>query len=333
MKKLKKLLPFMVQEHAKPLHAGEVYFLWETLTSRYNLVSLVETYMMNTDDNELHLLLQGIVAGAYKTRINHLEKILKQEGFTVPPRPSPKTLQGKPGVGQEVKLDDDEVIRDLVAWGQVLLQHDIRAAAAATEESIRKVFTDIVYDDMLAYDQLIAIGKKRKVFSPPPPATARENALNMGEVATLWDELGARYLSVVNLEVYLANTNDPELIKILEKGLNKVVLPQLEQIENVLKEEGFTIPSRPVRRLKQGPPGQVNKIILSDAEVVRILISAMQVAMNHHISSFCVALREDLSKMFKDFLSTEIEFHQKIIQMAVRRNVLSNPPVVTSKRG
>jgi hypothetical protein len=326
-------MPFTSPETDKPLHAGEIYYLWETLTSSYNLISLVETYLMNTDDKELHLLLQGMVTGAYKMRINRLEKILKEEGFTVPPQPSPKTLQGKPGAGQEVKLDDDEVIRDLIAWSQVLMQHDVRAIGAATRESVRKVFTDIVFDDMNAYSLLTRMGKMRRVFSPPPPATASDNSLNMGEVATLWDQLGARHLSLVNLETYLANTDDPELIKILEEGLNKVVVPQMEQLENVLKAEGFTIPVRPIRRMKMGPPGQVNKIILSDFEVIRILISAMQVAVNHHVKSFSIAIREDISEMFKRFLSTEIEYFQKVMAMAVGRNALSNPPVVTSKKG
>jgi len=333
LKIFKKLLPFASPETGKPMHAGEVYYLWETLASSYNLISLVETYLMNTDDKELHLLLQGIVTGAYNTRVSRIEKVLKKEGFTVPPQPSPKTVQGKPGSGQEIKLDDDEVIRDLYAWSQVMLQQDVRAIGAATSESVRKVFTDIVFDDMNAYGAIARIGKMRRVFSPPPPATAGKDSLNMSELAAVWDELGARYLSVVNLETYLANTNDPELIKLLKEGLEKVVTPQMEQLEEVLKTEGFNIPPRPVRRIKQGPPGQVNKIILSDAEVIRVLVSAMQVAVNHHIRSFSNASREDISEMFKRFFSTEVEYFQKTMDLAVQRNALNNPPVVTTRRG
>ena len=332
-KKLKKTLSLVRQETGKPLHAGEVYHLWETLTSSYNLISLVEIYMMNTEDKELHILLQGISKGTVLTRINRLEKILKEEGFTVPPRPSSKTLQGKPGAGQEVKLDDDEVIRNLAAWGHVLLMHDGRAIGAATRESVRKVFTDIVFDDMKAYSMVVNLGKKRQVFNPPPPATARSNSLNMSEVATIWDELGARHLSIMNLETYLANTNDPELIRVLKIGLKDVVIPQLERLENILKDEGFTVPARPVRRMGQGPPGKVSKIILSDAEVVQILLAAMQVYINLHITSFSVAYREDIRNMFKSFLSTEIEYLQKMMALASQRNAFNNPPVVSSKRG
>ena len=332
-KKLKKTLSLVRQETGKPLHAGEVYHLWETLTSSYNLVSLVETYMMNTGDRELHLLLQGISKGTVLTRINRLEKILKEEGFTVPPRPSPKTLQGKPGAGQEVKLGDDEVIRNLAAWVQVLLMHDGRAIGTATRESVRKVFTDIVFTDMKAYTMIINLGQKRQVFIPPPPATARHNSLNMSEVAAIWDELEARHLSVMNLETYLANTGDPELIRLLKTGLNDVVLPQLERLENVLKEEGFTVPARPVRRMQQGPPGRVNKITLSDAEVVQILLAAMQVYIILHITSYSASFREDIRNMFKSFLSTEIEFLQKMMDLASKRNAFNNPPVVSSTRG
>lgn len=159
MIKLKKLLPFTINKTNKPLHAGEIYFLWETLTSSYNLVTLVETYMMNTEDKELHILLKGISTGAYLTRINPLEKTLKEAGFTVPPQPSSKSLQGDPGAGQEVKLDDDEVIRDLTAWGQVLVQHDTRGIAASTNESVRKIFSDILSDDIKSYEIILKLGK------------------------------------------------------------------------------------------------------------------------------------------------------------------------------
>lgn len=330
----KKVLPFAASAVAtKPLHSGEVYYLWEVLTSGHNLFSLVETYMMNTQDSELHLFLQAIVKGADVTRLQPIEKILKNEGFTVPPRPSSKTLQGTPGSGQEIKLDDDEVLRDLIAWGQVLLKHDIRAVGATSRPSVRKVFIDLVFTDMLMYKQLLALGKKRQVLFTYPPATARENTLDMAEVATLWGELGARDISIVNLETYIANTKDPELLKILRTGLNEVVLSQLKRIEDLLKQEGFTVPARPPRRLVQGPPGQVNKIILNDGEIIRILIAAMQVAMNHHIESFNSAVRPDVSEMFTDFIKQEIKFFEQVFDMGASRNALYNPPTVTSRQG
>lgn len=155
----------------------------------------------------------------------------------------------------------------------------------------------------------------------------------MGEVFTLWDQLGSRYKSIVNLEIFIASSNDQELIKLLKNGLEQVVTPQAEQLEKKLKDEGFTIPSRPVRRMNQGPPGQVNKIIMSDSEVLRIVIAAMQVAIGQHARSLTIVNREDLIKMFKHFISTEIEYHQKTMALASTRHSLSNPPGVTSNKG
>jgi len=333
LKIFKKLLPFAQPETQKPLHAGEIYHLWEALTSGYKLVSVMETYQMNTEDKELHTLLQGLVKGTYLIRINRLEKVLKEEGFTVPPQPSSKTLQGKPGVGQEVKLNDEEVIRNIIAWVQISLFQNSKAVGACTRESVRKIFTDLLFDEMKAFDLLMALGSSRQAYNTPPPATARDNSLNMGEVFVLWEELGARHLSVVNAETYLANTNDQVLIKLIQQSIYEVVLPQLEQLENTLKAEGFTVPSRPVRRMKQGPPGQVNKITLSDDEIIGVLTTAAQVAIAHHVRAYCVAVRDDIRKLFKNFTSTEIEEYQKLMQLASERNTLDNPPVVTSRRG
>lgn len=84
--------------------------------------------------------------------------------------------------------------------------------------------------------------------------------------------------------------------------------------------------------MNQGPPGLVNKIKLSDDEFLGVLITAAQVAIALHIRSYCVAIRKDIRNLFKDFVSTEIEEYQKLLQIAKLRHALDNPPLVSSKR-
>ncbi|KJS14817.1 MAG: hypothetical protein VR69_16210 [Peptococcaceae bacterium BRH_c4b] len=333
MKIMKKIFPFNKPGNEKPLHTGEIYYLWETLTVSHKIISVLETYQMNTEDSELHVVLKGLVKGTYLTRVNRLEIVLKEEGFTVPPRSSPKTLQGEPGAGQEVKLTDDEVIRNLISWAQIILYQDARAIGAFTRQPVRKIFISLLFEGMQAYRLLMDLAVGRHVFESPPLATARDDSLNMGEVFMLWEELGARHVSMVNLETYLANTKDRDLQGLLKSGLYEVTLPQMERLENMLKDEGFTIPPRPVQRMAQEPPGQVSKIVFSDGEIVGVLTTAAQAAINHHVSGYCAAVRDDVSKLFKDFTSAEIEDYEKLMQFASSRNALDNPPVVTSRRG
>ncbi|OPY58574.1 MAG: hypothetical protein A4E55_00843 [Pelotomaculum sp. PtaU1.Bin035] len=330
---LSKIIPFVKPETNKPLHAGEIYFLWEGLTSGYGFVSIAETYLMNTEDSEVHLLLEALVKGTYMKRIAPLERILKEEGFTVPPRPASKVLQGKPGVGQEVKLSDEEVINNLIAWGQVTLNQNAKAVGAITRESVRKAFTNLLFDDMKGYDTIMDLAISRQSFMPPPPATAKDNSLNIDEVARLWEEIHLRHISVINLSIYLSNTKDKELIKLLRRALHEVALPQLNQLEIILKNEGFTVPTRPVDRLQQGPSGQMSKINLSDEEVLRVLMSAAQISIMYHVRAYCVAMRKDMKNLFRNITSTETEEYQKLIQLTTQRHTLDNPPVVTSRRG
>ncbi|MCG9969369.1 DUF3231 family protein [Pelotomaculum terephthalicicum JT] len=328
-----KIIPLTKSENNKPFHAGEIYFLWEGLTAGYGLVSVAETYLMNTEESEIHFLLESLVKETYMKRINLLEKILKKEGFTVPVRPASKLLQGKPGVGQEVKLNDDEIINNLIAWGQVTLNQDAKAVGAITRESVRKVFTDLLFDNMKNYDMIMDLAINRQTFIPAPPATAKDNSLNMDEVARLWEEIHFRHISVINLTVYLSNTKDQELIKLLKRALFEVALPQLDQIETMLKKEGFTVPTRPADRLEQGPPGQVSKINLSDNEILGVLLTAAQIAIMYHVRAYSLAIRKDVKNLFRDFTSTEVEDYQKLIQLTTQRHTLDNPPVVTSRHG
>ncbi|MDD3653968.1 MAG: DUF3231 family protein [Desulfotomaculaceae bacterium] len=330
---LAKILPLSKPQTDVPFHAGEVYFLWEGLTSGYGFVSIAETYLMNTEDSEIHFLLDTLVKGNYVKRINPLEQVLKENGFTVPPRPVSKMLQGKPGVGQEVKLSDDEIINNLIAWGRVALNQDAKAIGAVTREPVRKVFTNLLFDDMKSFDAVMDLALNRQTFTPAPPATAGDNSLNMDEVARLWEEIHLRHISVVNLSIFLSNTKDQDLISLLNRALNKVALPQLNQIETMLKKEGFTVPVRPVDRSKQGASGQLSKINLSDDEILGVLLTGAQIAITHHVRAFSVAVRKDIKNLLRDITSTEIEEYQKLIHLTTKRHTLDNPPVVTSKRG
>ena len=120
---------------------------------------------------------------------------------------------------------------------------------------------------------------------------------------------------------------------LIKYGLTKVTYPKLEQIEEILKKEGFTVPARPYDRTKQQNPGKANKILMKDKEIISEMLAAAQIAINNHIRAFADSFRDDISKFFKDLYTFEIENLEKIINLAVKRNVLANPPFVTSKQG
>ncbi|KJS68317.1 MAG: hypothetical protein JL50_05330 [Peptococcaceae bacterium BICA1-7] len=307
--------------------------MWEGLTSGYKIIEVIETYLMNSEDTELQVFLTGIIQGIKATRINRIEKLLKNEGFTVPPHPATKLYQGNPGSGQDVKLSDDEILLNIVSWGQTLLLNNAKAVGAYTRESVRKIFTDLLLNEIKAYKLIVNFGKRRKVFSMPPPATAKDNSLHMGEVFFLWDELGARHLSIMNLESYIADSDDKVLINLLTRGLNQVAVPQMERLENILKKEGFTVPPRPVRRINQKPPEMADKIRMTEEEIIGTLTVSFQAAILYHTRALIACMRSDIIEVFEEFLSTEIEEYQKLMELAKKRHALDNPPVVSSKKG
>lgn len=334
LKILKKILPrsYTLNTAQKPMHAGEIYHLWDALTASYQIINVGETYQMNTQDKEIHLFLKGLVQGVLLLRIPKLENLLKDAGFAVPPRPATKTLQGKPGVGQEVKLSDEEVLKVMLTLAHALLILDAKGVGTATtNEAIRGVFAGLLKDTIRAHDALMALGSGRQAFTPAPPATASPGALNLGEVYWLWDQLGYRHSTIVLLETYINNTKDVELKKVLDYGLHKVTFPQLEKIEMTLKNEGFTIPARPVSRMTQQPAGRTGKIILRDSEILSIVITATQAALDLHANSLGSTYRGDIRELFKNFIFEEIEYLEKLIKLGSKRNLMEYPPNVTSK--
>jgi len=333
---LKKVMPksYTLNTMEKPMHAGEIYYLWEALTSGYQVINITETYMMNTSDKKIHMFLQGIITGIKTLRINKIEKLLKDAGYTIPPRPSSKTLQGKPGVGQEVKLSDEEVIKLIFNVAASLLFLDGRGVGTVTTNNkIRDVFVGILDDDIKMYEILLNMGKDRNAFNIPPLATSAPNSLNIGEVYWLWFELDFRHNSIIELESFINNTKDKGLLIEIQYGLYDVSLKQIAKLEKVLKREGYTVPSRPVDRTKQQPPNEIGKIVLKDDEITNILISAAQYGLKNHIRAFSAAHRSDIGKLFKEFIMTEIGNLEKLYKLATGRNLLEKPPFVSSKRG
>jgi hypothetical protein len=333
---LKKVMPksYTLNTMEKPMHAGEIYYLWEALTSGYQVINITETYMMNTSDKKIHMFLQGIITGIKTLRINKIEKLLKDAGYTIPPRPSSKTLQGKPGVGQEVKLSDEEVIKLIFNVAASLLFLDGRGVGTVTTNNkIRDVFVGILDDDIKMYEILLNMGKDRNAFNIPPLATSAPNSLNIGEVYWLWFELDFRHNSIIELESFINNTKDKGLLIEIQYGLYDVSLKQIAKLEKILKREGYTVPSRPVDRTKQQPPNEIGKIVLKDDEITNILISAAQYGLKNHIRAFSAAHRSDIGKLFKEFIMTEIGNLEKLYKLATGRNLLEKPPFVSSKRG
>ena len=205
-KMIKQILPksYTLNTMEKPMHAGEIYHLWESLTASYQGIEIAEFFLMNTEDKELHGLLQKIVTGAESLRVNKIEPVLKDAGFTVPPRPASKMLQGKPGVGQEIKLDNNDVIKTMYDYMSELLNLDGRGIGVVTSnKKIRNIFIELVNDDMKLNDLILNVGKQKHIIEAPPAATSTPNSLNISEVHWLWFHLRHKHSALVVLETYL----------------------------------------------------------------------------------------------------------------------------------
>lgn len=334
---LKKVLPssFTLNTAKQPMHAGEIYHLWESLTASHQLINSLETFLMNTDDKEMYKVIQVFTTQIRNRRISRLEGLLKDAGFTVPPRSATKTLQGKPGVGNEVILTDEEIIRIMFNLSGALIILDGRAiSAVTTEESIRELFIDLLKQDIKQHESIFSFGKSRLSFNQTPMAVSAPKGPTIGDVYWLWVEKEfIRSSSIILLESYLSNTNDKGLKKILEHGLYNIAYPQLKKLEDALKDAGFTVPPRPVSRMQQRPPGVIGQIVLSDDEVTNVIITASQYLLNQHIRAYTATFTDEYRAIFKGFIMEEIDNIKMLYKLGTSRNLMASPPQVISKRG
>lgn len=202
---LKKLLPssFTLNTAQKPMHSGEIYHLWESLTASHQFINSLETFQMNTDDKEMHKLIQAFATRIRKQRIPKLEGLLKDAGFTVPPRMASKTLQGKPGVGTEVILSDEEIIKIMFNLSSALINLDGRAiATVTTEDSIRDLFIELIKQDMKEHEAIISFGKSRQAFTQPPLSVFSKNILYLHKAKVVLREMLTKKMSQKKPDIF-----------------------------------------------------------------------------------------------------------------------------------
>ena len=333
---LKKMLPqsFTLNTAQKPMTSAEISHLWESLSLSYQGITICETYLLNTEDKKLQALIYAIVKGIQMIRVPVVENLLKDAGFVVPPHPASKLHKGTPSTSQEVKNSDEEIIKVLHTFTSGFLNFDGNAiGSVTTNDSIRDIFIDELKNDMKAHETLLAFALSRNILKLPPPATATVNGLNMGEAYWLWDEMQHRVSTLIMLQTFIVNTNDKDLLKLMLHGLNEINMPQLEEIEDFLRNEGFTIPSRPINRMEQTPAGYIGKITLTDSEMIDLIITASKIGINHHITAYAASVRKDVKDFFKKMTLQEIESHKRAVKLGKDRLVINPPPNTTAKRG
>lgn len=140
------------------LDTGEVYHLWDHLTSRYDSLEISQVFLSLAQDGDLLVLLNQGVNMTLNKQIKVLEKEMNHFALPLPEKPpnSIKTTQDKD------IIDDKLIFRRVFTGMQYMFElHAVSLKQNITNDRLRKIYITFLQEELSLYDKFIKYGKMK----------------------------------------------------------------------------------------------------------------------------------------------------------------------------
>ncbi len=149
----------------------------------------------------------------------------------------------------------------------------------------------------------------------------KQKYITMGEGYSLWTTLVSRYDCAITTKTLLNFVKDEDLRFIVKKGL-RVLESQVEVLEDLCREFGVPMPSRP----PQDCTVVVDNNILTDEFIFREIYNGMSNMMFKHLSNYQRAHNSSFRETFKKNLDEELDLYDNFYEYGRLKTYLMEPP-------
>lgn len=147
------------------MDSGEAFHLWDHLSSRYDSIEITHIYQSFAHDPDFKVILLLGTEKVLNKQVNILEKEMDHFGLPLPTRP-PKTAQA---TAQQEVLNDELMFRQVFTGMQFMLDlHAIALAQNITNDRLRKIYIDFLWEELNLVDTWIKYGKVKGWLRPVP---------------------------------------------------------------------------------------------------------------------------------------------------------------------
>ncbi|WP_188208173.1 DUF3231 family protein [Alkalibacillus aidingensis] len=154
----------------------------------------------------------------------------------------------------------------------------------------------------------------------------KEQPLHYGEVYQMWSFLAAEKLDYAKLQTLSNHTGDRDLKRLLEEMLQGME-KQMEDVEEILKEHGVSLPPTPPERsyadLEEIPSGA--KFNDPEISAMASAILGKGLVLFSTIMSQCT--REDLAMLFGQYHMNTAQLSGKALRLNKEKGWLVVPPL------
>lgn len=154
--------------------------------------------------------------------------------------------------------------------------------------------------------------------------------LHYGEVFDIYSFLASAQAGVAAYQVYINHTGDDDLRSFLQDKIENLLRPQIQELSEVLKQNGIVLPPAPPER----PNADVESIPagarIQDAEIAVSVAKDISIGVVACSQAMGKSTREDIAMMFGKFHMEIAQYGARLLRMMKKKGWLVPPPLLAN---
>lgn len=157
----------------------------------------------------------------------------------------------------------------------------------------------------------------------------KDEFLHYGEVYNIWTHLSKAKGCLVKYQILINHCEDCELSSFIKSMIDNVIIPEIEKMESILKDNGINIPPTPQEKPKADFDNIPIGARFQDPEIASCVSN--DISMNLVASSQIIALsiREDIGKLFATHHMQLVKYGHDLMNIIKKKGWLVKPPLHT----
>jgi hypothetical protein len=151
----------------EPLHYGEVFAVWSTVSANNGLIATYQTFSNHVGDKDLRGFFDDFIR-SMKQEKEQCEKILKINGIALPPAPPERPIADLENIPAGAKFNDPEMAASAAKSLAMGLVSCSQAMGQCVREDIAMMFGQFHMNNATLAGRLLRLNKEKGWLIPPP---------------------------------------------------------------------------------------------------------------------------------------------------------------------
>lgn len=155
----------------------------------------------------------------------------------------------------------------------------------------------------------------------------KEEPMHYGEIFGVWSYLLTAKGLVAGYQTLLNHTGDEDLKRFIEDSIENVLKPEIQETENLLKENGIALPPSPPERPKACWENIPAGARFTDPEIAAMLSKDIAAGLVACSTIMGQCIREDIALMYGQFHMKKAQYGATLLRMNKEKGWIVPPPL------